>query len=187
MTKWFAWFQVAFCSGPRWGDGCIGIVGDIAGLIGMVLAVVCYSLCTLVCYFAPSVEMMLLTRFVACLGIGGVWPNAVVLVSEAWPNTSRPVLAGLLGAAANVGFVLLGSDLATSSRLRTIPGAGCCWSRRCRDSWSCWDPVARVSAREAWRKERNRRSAKCFARRFVANDPGNHPRGDPGRWLGGEC
>ena len=38
----------------------------------------------------------------------GVWPNAVALVAEAWPNASRPFLAGLLGAAANVGFVLLG-------------------------------------------------------------------------------
>ena len=47
-------------------------------------------------------------RFLACLGIGGVWPNAVALVAEAWPDASRPFLAGLLGAAANVGFVLLG-------------------------------------------------------------------------------
>jgi MFS family permease len=51
---------------------------------------------------------MLVLRFVACLGIGGTWPNAVALVAEAWPAASRPFLAGLLGAAANVGFVLLG-------------------------------------------------------------------------------
>jgi predicted MFS family arabinose efflux permease len=30
------------------------------------------------------------------------------LVAEAWPNASRPLLAGLLGTAANVGFVVLG-------------------------------------------------------------------------------
>jgi MFS family permease len=51
---------------------------------------------------------MLVLRFAACLGVGGVWPNAVALVAEAWPNASRPFVAGLLGAAANVGFVLLG-------------------------------------------------------------------------------
>ncbi len=47
-------------------------------------------------------------RFVACMGIGGVWPNAVALAVEGLPNLSRPLLAGLLGMAANVGFVLLG-------------------------------------------------------------------------------
>jgi SHS family sialic acid transporter-like MFS transporter len=43
----------------------------------------------------------------ASLGIGGAWPGAVALVSEAWPDASRPLLAGLLGAAANFGFVWL--------------------------------------------------------------------------------
>ena len=47
-------------------------------------------------------------RFLACMGIGGIWPNAVALVAEAWPDVSRPFLAGLLGAAANVGQVLMG-------------------------------------------------------------------------------
>src|SRR4026207_1591692 len=71
-------------------------------------SVLCYSFVALWCYFATSAEEMLALRFVACLGLGGVWPNAVALVAEAWPNASRPFLAGLLGAAANVGVVLLG-------------------------------------------------------------------------------
>ena len=37
-----------------------------------------------------------------------MWPNGVALVNEAWPGVSRPALAGLIGAAANVGIVLLG-------------------------------------------------------------------------------
>ena len=44
----------------------------------------------------------------ACLGIGGVWPNAVSLSVEALPDVSKALLAGVMGAAANVGFVLLG-------------------------------------------------------------------------------
>ena len=59
-------------------------------------------------YFAADPYTLLTLRFVACLGIGGVWPNAVSLAVEALPDVSRPLLAGLMGAAANVGFVLLG-------------------------------------------------------------------------------
>src|SRR5207248_6400407 len=77
-------------------------------VLGMSVAVMCYSIWTLACYFATSADEMLIFRFLACLGVGGVWPNAVALVAEAWPDASRPLLAGLLGAAANVGFVALG-------------------------------------------------------------------------------
>jgi SHS family sialic acid transporter-like MFS transporter len=110
VTKWFAWFQAAFLFGAAAGGWLFGWLGDLLGrILGMVLAVECYSLLTLACYFANTTEEMLVLRFLACLGVGGVWPNAVALVAEAWPNASRPFLAGLLGAAANVGFVLLGA------------------------------------------------------------------------------
>jgi MFS family permease len=51
---------------------------------------------------------LLVLRFLACLGVGGAWPNTVALVAEAWPAASRPLLAGVLGTAANVGQVLMG-------------------------------------------------------------------------------
>jgi MFS family permease len=110
VTRWFAWFQCAFLFGAAAGGWLFGWLGDRAGRTRALGAgVLCYSLFTLACYAAASAEAMLALRFLACLGIGGVWPNAVALVAEAWPNASRPFLAGLLGAAANVGFVLLGS------------------------------------------------------------------------------
>ncbi len=109
VTRWFAWFQCAFLFGAAAGGWLFGFLGDRIGRTrSMAFAVLCYSLFTLAGYFAESVELMLALRFLACLGVGGVWPNAVALVAEAWPNASRPFLAGLLGAAANVGFVLLG-------------------------------------------------------------------------------
>jgi MFS family permease len=40
------------------------------------------------------------------MGLGGEWGLGVALVMETWPNTSRPMLAGLLGGAANVGFLV---------------------------------------------------------------------------------
>jgi MFS transporter, SHS family, sialic acid transporter len=109
VTRWFAWFQCAFLFGAAAGGWLFGWLGDRLGRTrSMALAVLCYALFTLTCHVVGSAEIMLAVRFLACLGIGGVWPNAVALVAEAWPNASRPFLAGLLGAAANVGFVLLG-------------------------------------------------------------------------------
>ena len=40
------------------------------------------------------------------MGVGGRWPNGGALISEAWPTASRPLLAGVLGTAANVGIFL---------------------------------------------------------------------------------
>jgi MFS family permease len=41
------------------------------------------------------------------MGVGGMWPNGVALVSEAWSGLSRPMVAGLIGTAANIGILLL--------------------------------------------------------------------------------
>lgn len=110
VTRWFAWYQAAFLAGAAAGGWLFGWLGDRAGRTRALAAgVLCYSLFTLAGYFVATAEGMLAVRFLACLGVGGVWPNAVALVAEAWPDASRPLLAGLLGAAANVGFVLLGA------------------------------------------------------------------------------
>jgi MFS transporter, SHS family, sialic acid transporter len=50
---------------------------------------------------------LLVLRFLVGLGVGGTWPNGVSLLSEFWSDVSRPVLAGLMGAAANLGILLL--------------------------------------------------------------------------------
>jgi MFS family permease len=110
VTHWFAWFQAAFLFGAAAGGWLFGLVGDRAGRArSLGLAVLCYSGFSLAAAFAASLEQHLALRFLACLGFGGTWPGAVALVSEAWPDASRPVLAGLLGAAANFGFVFLGA------------------------------------------------------------------------------
>lgn len=108
-AQWFAWYQCAFLLGAAAGGWIFGALGDRSGrTYAMALSVLCYSIVTGVSYFAGDPYTLLVLRFVACLGIGGVWPNAVALVVEGLPNMSRPLLAGLMGTAANVGFVLLG-------------------------------------------------------------------------------
>lgn len=109
VTQWIAWYQAAFLFGAAAGGWLFGALGDRLGRTrAMGLSVLCYSGLTFACYFVSDPWIMLMLRGLACMGIGGVWPNAVALVAEAWPDASRPFLAGLLGTAANVGFVLLG-------------------------------------------------------------------------------
>ncbi len=107
--QWFAWFQCAFLLGAAAGGWLFGWLGDRVGRTrSMAASVLCYSLLTGLSFWVDDPRWMLILRFAACLGVGGVWPNAVSLTGEALPLLSRPLLAGLMGAAANVGFVLLG-------------------------------------------------------------------------------
>lgn len=109
ITQWFTWYQAAFLLGAASGGWIFGILGDRHGRTRtLALSILCYSLFTGACYFASSPVELLVLRFLACLGIGGAWPNTVALVAEAWPAASRPLLAGVLGTAANVGQVVMG-------------------------------------------------------------------------------
>ena len=109
IGDWFAWFQCAFLLGAASGGWIFGWMGDRMGRSrALGSAVLCYSLATVVCYFVDDPYLLVALRYVACLGVGGVWPNAVSLSVEALPNVPKSLLAGLMGAAANVGFVLLG-------------------------------------------------------------------------------
>jgi MFS transporter, SHS family, sialic acid transporter len=109
IARWFAWYQAAFLFGAAAGGWVFGWLGDRIGRTrALGGSVIWQAAFTLAAYPAGSPELLLVLRFLACMGIGGVWPNAVALVAEAWPDASRPFLAGLLGAAANVGQVLMG-------------------------------------------------------------------------------
>lgn len=109
VTRWFAWYQAAFLFGAAAGGWVFGWLGDNYGRTrALGVSVIWQAAFTAACYPCDSLEGLMVLRFVACMGIGGIWPNAVALVAEAWPDASRPFLAGLLGAAANVGQVLMG-------------------------------------------------------------------------------
>jgi MFS family permease len=109
IAQWFAWYQASFLLGAACGGWIFGILGDRLGRTRtLAFSILCYSLMTGMCYFAKSPGELLVLRFLACLGVGGTWPNTVALVAEAWPAASRPFLAGVLGTAANVGQVFMG-------------------------------------------------------------------------------
>ncbi|MFO0808235.1 MAG: MFS transporter [Gemmataceae bacterium] len=108
VGKWFAWFMAAFLVGGAVGGAIFGRLGDRAGRVrAMGWSIVCFSVFTGAGWFASSPEQMLILRFFASLGIGGMWPAGVALVSETWTGASRPMVAGAMGLAANVGILVM--------------------------------------------------------------------------------
>jgi MFS transporter, SHS family, sialic acid transporter len=86
-----------------------GWLGDRIGRVrAMTLSVLTYALFTGLCGLVGEAWQVGLLRFIASLGMGGEWSLGVALVMEVWPNRSRAFMAGLIGAAANVGYLLVG-------------------------------------------------------------------------------
>jgi SHS family sialic acid transporter-like MFS transporter len=74
----------------------------------MSTSILVYSVFTGLLYFVQSPVQIAVLRFVAAIGMGGEWALGVALVMEVWDAKYRPILAGLIGAASNVGFVMVG-------------------------------------------------------------------------------
>jgi MFS family permease len=105
--RWYAWNQCAFLFGAAAGGLLFGWLGDFVGRSrGMALSIITYSAFSATVSAAQAPEHFVILWFLACLGVGGMWPNGVALVSEAWSNLSRPVTAGIIGTSANVGIFL---------------------------------------------------------------------------------
>lgn len=105
---WFARFTAALMLGAAIGGIVLGAFGDRFGRTrAMGISILFYSLFAGLGAYVQTMEQMLVLRFLVGLGVGGVWPNAVALVAESWPDKARPTVAGLMGAAINAGILLL--------------------------------------------------------------------------------
>jgi MFS family permease len=108
IGPWFAVATAAFLVGAATGGVLFGWVGDRFGRVrALTLSVLTYALFSGLCAFAQAPEQIVVLRFVSALGMGGEWSLGVALVMEVWPNRSRALLAGLIGAAANAGYMLI--------------------------------------------------------------------------------
>jgi MFS family permease len=105
---WFSGYLCAFLLGAALGGLLLGRLGDRRGRVwAMAVSILCFSAFTGLSALARTPAELLALRFVASLGIGGMWPCGVALVAEAWPGASRPAVAGVMGMAANVGILLV--------------------------------------------------------------------------------
>jgi MFS family permease len=108
VGQWMGIATAAFLLGAALGGVVFGWLGDRIGRVrAMNLSILCYSIFTGLIWFAQTPWHLAGARFIAALGMGGQWSLGVALVMEVWPEKHRPILAGVIGAAANVGFALI--------------------------------------------------------------------------------
>jgi len=124
VRQWNGILSAAFLLGAALGGFVFGWIGDRVGRVrAMVFSVLTYALFTGGCGLVQEAWQLMLLRFLAALGMGGEWSLGVALVMESWSSHARPVLAGLIGAAANLGFLivsLIGMALNPDDQWRVI-------------------------------------------------------------------
>jgi MFS family permease len=107
--EWFGVIMSVFLIGAATGGVLFGWLGDRIGRVrAMSLSILTYAVFTGLCGFAGEAWHIAVLRFIASLGMGGEWSLGVALVTEIWPDRSRAFLAGIIGAAANFGMLLVG-------------------------------------------------------------------------------
>ena len=106
--EWFAKFTAALLLGAAVGGIVLGNIGDRFGRTrAMGISILFYSVFAAMGVWAKTQEQMLVLRFLVGLGVGGVWPNGITLVSECWSNASRPLVSGIMSAGLNAGILML--------------------------------------------------------------------------------
>lgn len=146
IGNWIGVMTAAFLVGAATGGVVFGWLGDRVGRVrAMALSILTYALFSGACGLVTAPWQLFLFRFLASLGMGGEWSLGVSLVMEIWPNKSRAWLAGAIGAAANVGFVLVAVVGLTLSQLLDTVGS---WLLA---SGLSTETVARLTSNSGWR------------------------------------
>ena len=145
-AKWFGAIIAVFLVGAATGGVLFGWLGDRIGRVrAMALSIFTYAIFTGLCGVVTEAWQIAVLRFFASLGMGGEWSLGVALVNEIWPGKSRALLAGLIGAAANVGFLGVGIlSLGLSSFISVVES--CLLSLWLPQAW-----VTSLLAHSAWR------------------------------------
>ncbi|MCA0237286.1 MAG: MFS transporter [Bacteroidetes bacterium] len=114
-----AYLNASFLYGWMLGGLLLGVVCDRIGRIKtLALATGLYGLFTCLVYAVPDWQILLLYRFLAGFGVGGVLLVSTVYISEIWPAENRSVMLGILAVMFPVGIVLSGALTAGFSHWR---------------------------------------------------------------------
>ena len=120
ISFYFSLSMAMWLWGAAVGGVWFGRMGDKYGRARTLLyAVLTYSVFTGLSALSTHWTHLAAYRFLGAMGLGGTWPLCVALVVETWPERNRAVLAGAIGAAANVGYLVA----ATYSRVMLSYGA----------------------------------------------------------------
>lgn len=108
VAQWVGYISAAFLIGAALGGLVFGWMGDKLGRVrSMAISILCYSLFTGCGYLVTAPWQLGVVRFCSAVGMGGEWALGVALVMESWPEKLRPLMAGVIGAASNVGFLCI--------------------------------------------------------------------------------
>jgi MFS family permease len=108
IGHWMGIITALFLLGAAAGGAVFGWLGDRLGRVrALSLSILSYSLFTGFGYLAQAPWQLGACRAIAALGMGGEWALGVALVMEAWPERHRGKLASAIGAAANVGYLMV--------------------------------------------------------------------------------
>src|SRR5271170_2911874 len=108
ITNWLAIITAVFLIGAATGGVLFGWLGDRIGRVrAMTLSILTYAVFSGLCGLVGEAWQVAVLRFIASLGMGGEWSLGVALVMEVWPNRSRGWLAGIIGASANFGYMVI--------------------------------------------------------------------------------
>ena len=108
VQRWMGIITALFLIGAALGGLVFGWLGDRIGRVkAMTWSILVYSGFTGLCYFATEPWHLGTLRSIAALGMGGEWALGVALVMECWPESKRPLMAGLIGASANLGYCII--------------------------------------------------------------------------------
>lgn len=107
--QWFTVIIAVFLVGAATGGVLFGWLGDKFGRVkAMAMAIFTFAIFTGLCAFVTEAWQFAALRFFASLGMGGEWALGVALVNELWAGKNRAWIAGMIGAASNIGFLLTG-------------------------------------------------------------------------------
>lgn len=146
VARWLGVITALFLVGAATGGVLFGWLGDRVGRVrAMSISIVTYAVFTSLCGLSTTPWELGLFRFIASLGMGGEWSLGVALVMEMFPSKSRATMAGWIGAAANVGYLVvgfigLGLTQVLGSIEATLHGIGL------SDDW-----VKHLTANQGWR------------------------------------
>ncbi len=108
VLYWYGPIIACFLLGAACGGIAFGWLGDKIGRVrAMIFSILTYSIFMGCGCLAAHPWHIGLCLFISALGMGGQWSLGVSLVMECWPERHRPKLSGIIGAASNVGFLLI--------------------------------------------------------------------------------
>jgi MFS transporter, SHS family, sialic acid transporter len=123
VGRWFSVIIAGFLVGAATGGVLFGWLGDRIGRVrAMTLSVLTYAVFSGACGLSATAWQVAALRFVASLGMGGEWSLGVALVMEVWPDRSRAWLAGVIGAAANFGYMIIAVVALLLTEIKDLSG-----------------------------------------------------------------